>query len=302
MRTGLFFLGLLLLAVRVHADTAFRCGQQPNLGCANGAQTANQDISTLYNFKGSNTLFTADGVTADANKITVALTGDPAGSFTVKIPAGADSATAQTKTAISGQALTAFDATTGAFTQAAIAASSLRWDQLVDPTGNLALAMAARTTTFTWGNTTGAGTDMFSLKDTASNSGTGYVFSVNTASSSAAKPIRFTAGGTANGVAMTTTGLLAPIGTGGIEATTVDPGGLTNVLVWNELCTTSPCTLASTPRTADTLVAFWRTGKLRRVASCGGVNEYTLSGATFTLCDATGVGANADSVQLVYEL
>ncbi|MEW6210918.1 MAG: ubiquitin-activating E1 FCCH domain-containing protein [Acidobacteriota bacterium] len=92
------------------------------------------------------------------------------------------------------------------------------WSNLTSPTGNLSLSHGANTTTFTWGNATGAGVDMAVLRDTASNTGTGHVLVVNTATSSAAKPVGFFAGGTANGVEMSTAGVLAVTGTGGLEA------------------------------------------------------------------------------------
>jgi hypothetical protein len=97
-------------------------------------------------------------------------------------------------------------------------AGSPTWDTIGNPAGNQVLAMLARLTTWTWGNATGSGVNMFTLTDTASNSGTGYVISLSTAASSAAKPIRITAGGTANGVEMTTAGVLQPIGSGVIAA------------------------------------------------------------------------------------
>jgi hypothetical protein len=284
------------------AGTFIDCRQQVNLACANGAQSATEDISTTYNFTGSLTLFTADGTTADANKITIALSADPVASFTATVPGDAASAMGKAVSCSAGTHVSSFSATSGAFTCSSDSVSSLAWSGLTDPTGNLALSMAARTTTFTWGNATGASTDMFTLTDTSSNSGTGYVVNLHTASSSAAKPVKITAGGTANGVDMTTAGLLEPIGTGGIKATTVTTGALSAALTWNELCTASPCTLAGTPRTTDTLLAFWRGVKQRRVTSCGGMNEYTLSSNTFTMCDSTGVGSGADSVQVVYEL
>lgn len=99
---------------------------------------------------------------------------------------------------------------------------SAAWSDLTAPMASLSLAMAAYPTTFTWNATTGSSVNLFNLTDTASNTGTGYVLTVGTAASSAAKPIRITAGGTANGVEMTTAGALQAIGSGGIIATTGD--------------------------------------------------------------------------------
>lgn len=96
------------------------------------------------------------------------------------------------------------------------------WSDITAPIAGLSLGMAAYATTFTWNATTGSSVNLFNLTDTASNTGTGYIFTVGTAASSAAKPVRFTAGGTANGVEMTTAGIFQAIGSGGIIATTGD--------------------------------------------------------------------------------
>jgi hypothetical protein len=103
--------------------------------------------------------------------------------------------------------------------QADVSGGSPAWETISNPGGNQALTMAAYTTTWTYGATTGAGVNLVNILDTTSNTGTGYLFSVTTASGSAAKPMRIASGGTANGVEMTTGGLLQPIGTGGIQAT-----------------------------------------------------------------------------------
>lgn len=96
------------------------------------------------------------------------------------------------------------------------------WSALTNPAANLALSMSTFTTTKTWGATTGAGTNLHVMTDTANNTGTGHIFVVNTASGSAAKPILFAAGGVANGVEMSTTGVLAKIGTGSVNADQVN--------------------------------------------------------------------------------
>jgi hypothetical protein len=64
------------------------------------------------------------------------------------------------------------------------------WSSLVDPGTNLSLAMAGRTTTFTWSATTGA-SDLFKFADTTSNTGTGHLVSIQTAASSSLKPFIF---------------------------------------------------------------------------------------------------------------
>lgn len=96
------------------------------------------------------------------------------------------------------------------------AAGSAQWNTLVSPAGATSLTMAAFTTLFTYNAATGAGVDLYKLVDTASNTGTGHILLVSTATSSAAKPIRFDANG--NGVEMSTLGVLAAIGSGHINA------------------------------------------------------------------------------------
>ena len=97
-------------------------------------------------------------------------------------------------------------------------AGSPTWDSVASPAANQALSMAATTTTWTWSAATGAGTNMLTVKDTDNNTGTGYLVSLNTQAGSAAKPLRVTAAGTANGFEVTTAGGLAAIGSGTITA------------------------------------------------------------------------------------
>jgi hypothetical protein len=72
------------------------------------------------------------------------------------------------------------------------------WSGIGNPTGNQALTMAAFTSTWTWNATTGLGVNLVTLTDTLNNTGTGYLFSLNTASGSAAKPWRICYQGTTN--------------------------------------------------------------------------------------------------------
>ncbi len=111
----------------------------------------------------------------------------------------------------------------GTITISASSSAGSRWDQLSNPTSNLALTMGSFTTTMTYGSSTGAG-NMWTDTDTASNTGTGYVHAIQTAASSAAKPLSVTAGGASNGVEMTTAGILQALGTGGFNATSLVSG------------------------------------------------------------------------------
>lgn len=68
------------------------------------------------------------------------------------------------------------------------------WSDLLSPTANLLLDMAAYTTEFNWD--TGTGTDnLFSLTTDASSNGTGYLMNLATGTSSTVKPLRVSAGG-----------------------------------------------------------------------------------------------------------
>ncbi|MGI8419564.1 MAG: beta strand repeat-containing protein [Candidatus Levyibacteriota bacterium] len=73
------------------------------------------------------------------------------------------------------------------------------WSALTAPTANLAMNMyqavgTSFNTTFTYGNATGA-TNLFNLTDTASNTGTGYLLNLATATSSTLKPFHVSAAG-----------------------------------------------------------------------------------------------------------
>lgn len=103
--------------------------------------------------------------------------------------------------------------------------SGASWSALTPPSLNLTLDMSAFNTAFNWTAPTSG--DLFTLSGPASDAGTGYVFVVKTGTGSAAKPIKFTAGGTADGVEMTASNgspanTLRAIGSGGIIATTGD--------------------------------------------------------------------------------
>lgn len=97
---------------------------------------------------------------------------------------------------------------------------STAWSAIGNPTGNLALTMGADTSTFTYNAATGSGTDMFKLTDTTSNTGTGNLLRATTAPSSAAAP--FQADSNGNGVQVSSTGVLAKVGTGHVNADQVN--------------------------------------------------------------------------------
>jgi hypothetical protein len=91
------------------------------------------------------------------------------------------------------------------------------WSGLQNPAGNLSLAMGNNSTTFTFGTNTPSGA--WTIKDTTGNVSTATLFWVQTVGTSTAGVAKFTAQGTANGIQVTSAGLLTGIGTGGIDAT-----------------------------------------------------------------------------------
>jgi hypothetical protein len=99
-----------------------------------------------------------------------------------------------------------------------------------------------------WAQTTNS-QSAFTFGETTAATGTGDIeLNVQTLASSTAVPLQVTAGGTANGVQVSTTGLLQAIGTGGINATLVNSntypasGALTSGGV---LCATSTTTVTT---------------------------------------------------------
>ncbi|MBI2346313.1 MAG: hypothetical protein HYV03_05430, partial [Deltaproteobacteria bacterium] len=70
------------------------------------------------------------------------------------------------------------------------------WNTIANPTGNLALALGANTSTLTFNAATG-GNDLFTLTDTTGNTGTGSLLRAATTTGSAAKPLQIVARGNA---------------------------------------------------------------------------------------------------------
>src|SRR5690606_18132493 len=76
-----------------------------------------------------------------------------------------------------------------------ISGAATKWNEIQNPSGNLALSMGAYTSTLTYNGTTGA-SNLFTLTDTAGNTGTGYLMNLTTAAGSTLKPFHVSAGGT----------------------------------------------------------------------------------------------------------
>ena len=150
-------------------------------------------------------------------------------------------------------------------------AGSPTWDTVANPAADQALSMSTTKTTWTWSAATGA-SNLFNVKDTDNNTGTGYLVSINTQAGSAVKPFRLTGTGTVNGVEMTTAGGLQAIGTGTITANRTPCTG-TNYLKFDGTC-------------AAVAGITWDT-----IANPGANQSLTMAAfkTTFTFNDTTGV-------------
>ena len=144
------------------------------------------------------------------------------------------------------------------------ATGTTAWSALQNPSSNLALTMAGYTSTFTYGAATGSSVNLFNLADTASNTGTGYLMNIATATSSALSPFNVAAHGT-SALSVSSTGLVTANNfgsssvaiTGGtingttIGATTASTGAFTTLGVTGVLTANN----ASNSITAGTLTA-----------------------------------------------
>ncbi len=222
--------------------------------------TASDTLTGTYDMT-SATPFVFEGATADAFETTVSI-GDPGADRTVFIPGDGNSATAKLIDCSAGQHVDAFDPATGAFTCTA------------DSGGTHDLLSATHTDTAASTVTRGdliVGTATPAWDDLA-------IGSANTVLASNGTDPAWTA----------------------LSSSHIGAGDLANALIWDTLCTASPCTLPTAPRTADTALVVHHTLSLRRVAACGGINEYTLSGTTLTFC-GTAPSTGADAARVISE-
>ena len=83
----------------------------------------------------------------------------------------------------------------GNLTWSSVATGSSRWSELNNPSASLSLSMGSYTTTFTYGSSTGA-SNLFTFTDSPSNSGTGYLLNIATATGSTLNPIHIRSAGT----------------------------------------------------------------------------------------------------------
>jgi hypothetical protein len=147
---------------------------------------------------------------------------------------------------------------TPAFASCAGSASTV-WSSLSAPVADLSLAMSTFNSLFTHGVMTGT-RNAWEITD-GNSSSTGSLFNLHTGTTSTMKPLTATAQGTANGVQMNTSGVLAAIGTGGITATsttltinTTSPLGGGAALTSNLTLTCTTCVTSGSALTNNALV------------------------------------------------
>jgi len=141
------------------------CVQAPNLACATGADA----LAGPFTLQGAGPILFDGTSTGDGIETTVTVT-NPTVDRTLTVP-DANCVAVVPVACGGGTAVTALSAG-GVLTCGSVAAGL--WSALTDPTGNLTLLHGNNTTTFTWGTATGA-SDLFTLQDTAANSGNGYL-------------------------------------------------------------------------------------------------------------------------------
>jgi DNA-binding transcriptional MerR regulator len=140
-----------------------------------------------------------------------------------------------------------------------------------------------------WSLTTAAKTAFTFGENSASTNGAGsqYILGVQTASGSTAKPFVATAGGTADGVEITTAGLLQAIGSGGIKATDIVAGTYSIDISGNA----DTATALETARTING-VSFDGTANITVTAAAGTLTGTTLNSSVVT-SSLTSVGTLA---------
>ncbi|PIZ63989.1 hypothetical protein COY16_00515, partial [Candidatus Roizmanbacteria bacterium CG_4_10_14_0_2_um_filter_39_13] len=151
----------------------------------------------------------------------------------------------------------------------AFQAKNVAWSGLQDSLANMSVAMGSYTSTLTYGNSTGTA-NLFNLADTASNSGTGYLLNLSTATSSALKPFKVTAAG--------------------VEALMVDAGGNIGIGVTNP---TQKLDVNGAVRLRGALYDYNNS-----VGTPGQVLSTTATGTDWI--DASGVGTDNQTLANVY--
>jgi Chaperone of endosialidase len=143
------------------------------------------------------------------NALSVSSGGTGANTFTPNgILFGNDtSAIGTTSAGTTGQCLQSNGSASAPSWGACTPANGSAWSSLTNPLANLALSMQGFTTALTYSNATGAGANLFTLTDTASNTGTGYLLNVTTASGSTLKPLQVVSAG-ATALTIDSTGLV----------------------------------------------------------------------------------------------
>lgn len=192
---------LALSAPAIATDRSPRCIDAPLLGCVAG-QT----------WTGTHTFSGAVNLPSGAIDAVADLTAG------IRTGTGAKVATS-TGTLTNGRCVEINAA--GDFVEAAAACGTggaTAWNAIGDAAAGADIDMVTFPQTMTWSGNLGTTAIGLRILDNTSNASTGALFHVSTVGSSTAKPVRFTAGGTTNGVEMSTAGVLSKLGTGSVLA------------------------------------------------------------------------------------
>jgi hypothetical protein len=172
---------------------------------------------------------------------------------------------------------------------------SVAWSNIIDPTGNLSLTMSSYTTNFTWGTSTGS-SNLFNLSDTASNTGTGSLISITTASGSAASPLRVTASGVAAMYVSSAGNVGFGTTTPASKVTVVGASGSSNPF---SVASSTGSTLLTVSATGSTTISSLTSGLVRATSGGSLYNGVAdISSDTNLSVSATGLTLSGDEVQL----
>lgn len=179
--------------------------------------------------------------------------------------------------------------------------ASTSWSNLTAPGADLSLSMGTNNSTFTHGVMTGT-RNALEILDGNSTS-TGSLLNLHTGASSTMKPFTVTAQGTANGIQINNSGVLAAIGTGGITATsttlsinTSSPLGGGGAFTGNLTLTCTICVTSGSALTNNKLIAG--SGGSQGIASADLSGDVTTSGTLATTIAGNAVTASKSAVVL----
>lgn len=151
--------------------------------------------------------------TQAADTVVMNATGSTAAPTAVAMPTGGTNGCAGASNALT------YNTTTHALGCNSITAGGATLSSLTAATGANTLANGDNAQIWNWALTT-ASKSAFTFGETtaATSTGTPFLMNIQTLSTSTANPLQVTAGGTTNGIRVNTSGILVPVGTGGVAA------------------------------------------------------------------------------------